>query len=482
MEQKDAIKKGKYPAKNHCARVAEHIAKNLSKSNQQIPSTSVIYLEGQKTILQEDNDEPQPFRQRRSFFYLSGCALPDCHLTYNISTSTLTLFIPPLDPDSVIWSGLPLLPKDALEQYDIDECLTTKDLPAHLSWISKQHPAPTLYIETETSTSLSSILADLHTESSILHPVIDECRVVKDPYEIALIRHANDISTRAHTAVLRAIPTAKNEQDLEATFIASCISSGAKEQAYSGIFGSGENAATLHYQKNDQVSDPPIYVGDSPPVPRARQNLLVDAGAEWSCYCSDVTRTMPLSGTFSAESRAIYSLVQEMQDAAFALLRAGVSWESLHLRAHEVAISGLLKLGILRNGSPEELLKERISVAFFPHGLGHYLGLDTHDTGGNPDHGDQDGMFRYLRIRGEVPEGSVVTVEPGVYFCRFIVEPYLKDERTRGFIDEGVLERFWEVGGVRIEDDVLVTKDGYENLTTAPKGIEEMERIIKGSE
>ncbi|KAL8927569.1 MAG: hypothetical protein Q9208_002376 [Pyrenodesmia sp. 3 TL-2023] len=469
MEQKDPILKGKYPAKSHCARVAEHLATHLAERNKQIPTTSIIYLEGQKTILQEDNDEPQPFRQRRSFFYLSGCALSDCHLTYNISTSTLTLFIPPLDPDTVIWSGLPLLPKDALDQYDIDECLTTSDLPSHLSRLSEQDPTPTLYTKTETSTSLSSVLADLPTDSSMLHPVIDECRVVKDPYEIALIRHANDISTRAHIAVLRAIPTAKNEQDLEATFIASCISSGAKEQAYSGIFGSGENAATLHYQGNNQSLS-------------GRQNLLVDAGAEWSCYCSDVTRTMPLRGTFSRESRAIYTLVQEMQSASFALLRAGVSWESLHLRAHEVAIAGLLQLGILRNGSPDELLQERISVAFFPHGLGHYLGMDTHDTGGKPDHGDPDGMFRYLRIRGEVPEGSVVTVEPGVYFCRFIVEPYLKDERTRRFVDEGVLERYWEVGGVRIEDDVLVTKDGYENLTTAPKGIEEMERIIGGGE
>ena len=96
-------------------------------------------------------------------------------------------------------------------------------------------------------------------------------------------------------------------------------------------------------------------------------------------------------------------------------------------------------------------MQERISVAFFPHGLGHYLGLDTHDVGGEPDYGDSDGMFRYLRIRGRIPEGGVVTVEPGIYFCRFIVEPLLKDERKRGFIDEEVLERYWSVGGVRIE-------------------------------
>ena len=190
-------------------------------------------------------------------------------------------------------------------------------------------------------------------------------------------------------------------------------------------------------------------------------------------------------------------------------------------------MQGLLDLGILRR--PDEgctvadLMRERISVAFFPHGLGHHLGMDTHDTGGNPDYGDRDSLFRFLRIRGSVPEGAVVTVEPGVYFCRFILEPFLRDEVKGRFIDERVLEGFWGVGGVRIEgsfllllflpslscfsfttgqvrfwgcydevwrrmladivgvlDDVLVTKDGYENLTTAPKGIEEMERIIAG--
>lgn len=377
--------------------------------------------------------------QRRSFFYLSGCALPDCHLTYEVSISTLTLFIPPLDPDSVIWSGLPLLPSEALKKYDIDACLTTADLPSFLA--NFPDPKPTLYLKTGTTLSEHTLnITSLPTDYKYLQPAIDECRVTKDPYEVALLRQANAVSTRAHTAVLQAIPDAKNEQDLEATFIASCISSGAKNQAYHGIFGSGENAATLHYQHNDQLLE-------------GRKNILVDAGAEWDCYCSDVTRTMPLNpdGKFDTESRQIYEIVEKMQDAAFALLKAGVQWEQLHVRAHQIAVEGLLALGILRNGTPKELMEERLGVAFFPHGLGHYLGMDTHDTGGNPNYEDKDMIFRYLRIRGEIPEGGVVTVEPGVYFCRFIIEPYLKDERTKKYINEEVLDRYWSVGGVRIE-------------------------------
>ncbi|KAL8976488.1 MAG: hypothetical protein Q9177_006848, partial [Variospora cf. flavescens] len=375
MELQDRILEGKYPAKDHCAKVVAYL-----RSKHRVSSDSILYLEGQKSILLEDSDEAQPFR--------------------------LTLFIPPLSPDSVIWSGLPLLPPDAVKKYDIDACLTTSELPTHLSQFQNQDPKPTLYLKTDAVTAeLSSIVAALSTDSSLLHSAIDECRVTKDAYEIALLRHANAISTRAHIAVLRAIPAARNEQDLEAVFIASCIASGAKHQAYHGIFGSGENAATLHYQHNDQAL-------------AGRKNILIDAGAEWSCYCSDVTRTAPLGGggggTFDAESRQIYELVMEMQEAAYALLKAGVEWETLHLRAHEVAVAGLLRLGILRNGTPEELLRERISVAFFPHGLGHYLGMDTHDTGGGADYADPDRMFRYLRIRGRVPEGSVVTVEPGV--------------------------------------------------------------------
>ncbi|KAL8968552.1 MAG: hypothetical protein Q9183_002409 [Haloplaca sp. 2 TL-2023] len=459
MEAQDPILKEKYPAKAHCAKVASYL-----QSNHGIPGSSVIYLEGQKDRLQEDNDEAQPFRQRRSFFYLSGCSLPDCHLIYEVSTSTLTLFIPALDPDSVIWSGLPLMPPEALKKYDIDHCLPNTELASHLSNLATQTPKPHLYTK---GAALSDDPHGFSTNTELLHPAINQCRIEKDDHEIALLRHANAVTAAAHAAVLRAIPTATNEQDLEAAFISTCVSLGAKKQAYHGIFGSGENAATLHYQHNDESL-------------KGRKNVLVDAGAEWECYCADVTRTMPLSGQFDDESKRIYQLVQKMQEASFAMLKAGVKWEDLHWRAHEVAVKGLLELGILRNGTEKELLEQRISVAFFPHGLGHYLGLDTHDVGGKAEAGDSDAMFRYLRIRGEIPARSVVTVEPGIYFCRFIVEPYLKDEGKNKFIDEEVLERYWSVGGVRIEDDVLVTKDGYENLTTAPEGLEEMARTEAG--
>lgn len=271
----------------------------------------------------------------------------------------------------------------------------------------------------------------------MLKTAIEESRVRKTPYEVALIRHANAVSTAAHTAVMRAVKSARSEQELEAIFLKTCIERGCRNQAYHGIFAAGTSAATLHYVRND--------------APLAgKLNLLLDAGAEARCYASDITRTFPVGGRFSSESRAIYDVVLRMQEECLAMLKEGVLWDSVHEHAHRVAIDGLRALGVLK-GDREEILKARTSVAFFPHGLGHYMGMDTHDTGGNPDYGDSDTMFRYLRVRGSLPRDSVITVEPGIYFCRFIVEPYLRDEKHRGFIDEKVLESYWEVGGVRIE-------------------------------
>ncbi|KAL2397973.1 putative Xaa-Pro aminopeptidase pepP [Exophiala dermatitidis] len=449
MSATDTTLKGKYPAKAHCRRVAKYL------TDAGLARDGVIYLEAQKTRMVEDDDQAVPFRQRRYFFYLSGCRLPDAYLTYNIPQDILTLFIPPVDPDSVIWAGLPESKEEALQKYDVDQVLYSDEVNAALAAYGTPQSKTTVYAIPEQVSEHITFLPFAATDFEHLKTAIDECRVIKDSYEVALMRKANQISTLAHIEAAKVVRTATNEQELYGAFIGTCISNGAHEQAYHSICASGTSCSTLHYIRNDQ----PL---------RERLNILLDAGAEYNCYCADITRTFPISGTFTPESQTIYNIVDEMQSSCFKLLRANVRWEDVHEHAHWVAIRGLKKAGILV-GNEQEIFDKRISVAFFPHGLGHYLGMDTHDTGGHANYDDPDTMFKYLRVRGNVPAGAVITVEPGIYFCKFILDPVLEDPKLSKYIDKTVLDRYWAVGGVRIEDDIHITEDGYENLTDTPK-------------
>ncbi|KAI0480102.1 peptidase M24, structural domain-containing protein, partial [Xylariaceae sp. FL0804] len=459
----DTILKGKYPAKAHARRVVEYIQAKVPDATK-----GVLYLEATSDRLLEDSDEPVPFRQRRAFMYLSGVDLPDCSLLYDMATHTSTLFIPPVDPESVIWSGLPLSPAEALARYDVDAVLPSTELNPTLARLGRDGgPDSTVFaVAPERVADAVTFLEFGRTNFGVLGDAVDACRVRKDDYEVALIRRANAVSGRAHRAVLEAVRQARNEYELEGVFLGECARRGAKKQAYPSIVASGRAAATLHYVHNDKDL-------------AGKDLLLLDAGAEWSTYAADITRTFPISGKFTKESRAIYDLVLHMQQQCISELREGVLWDAVHHFAHELAIDGLLSLGILR-GDRREILEARTSAAFLPHGLGHYLGMDTHDTGGHPNYADEDPMFRYLRIRGTLPAGSVVTVEPGIYFCEFILRPYLQDPKHSKFIDEKVLDKYWDVGGVRIEDNLLITKGGYVNLTDAVKDPDEMEKIICG--
>ncbi|KAJ5750862.1 hypothetical protein N7533_007890 [Penicillium manginii] len=447
MATVDAILAAKYPGKAHARRVAQAL---------KAQDAGAIYLEAQKTRLIEDNDEAMPFRQRRPFFYLTGCPEPDASMVYDIKADELTLFIPPIDPDSVIWSGLPLSLEEAANLYDVDHVQYTTDVNSTLSKIASAHAGKTVAFSIGEQVSQDiSFAAFASSNSTDLKKVIDDARVVKDAYEVALLRKANDISTKGHIAIAKAARAATNERELEAAWLAGCIANGCREQSYHPIFAGGANGATLHYVKNDE------FLVDQ--VTKLRKgNLLIDAGGEYRTYCADITRVVPLNGTFPAETRAIYEIVLRMQDECIAMLKEGVRWDDVHAHAHRVAIRGLLDLGILR-GEEEELFVKRVSVAFFPHGLGHYLGMDTHDTGGYPNYADEDKMFRYLRI----------------YFCRFIIDPVLNDPETGKYIDAAVLERYWNVGGVRIEDNIHITKDGHDNLTSAPKAIAEIEALAQ---
>lgn len=308
---------------------------------------------------------------------------------------------------------------------------------------------------------------------------MDAARVIKDPCEVKLIQHANSVSAHAHREVLAGIHRFRNEAQIEATFVDACMSQGAKHQAYSVIAASGENNSTLHYVKNDE----PL---------KGRQLVCLDAGCEWDCYASDVTRTFPISGSWpSQEAKDIYELVQLMQTSCIEKLQPGVRFLDLHVLAHKIAIKGLLRLGILGGGTPEEMYESGASRAFFPHGLGHHLGLEVHDVAPMLQVPRQQRLDAQLMSRDQrcmhpctldswaLEEGMVITVEPGIYFSRYGLEHiYLRSRKISKFINLAVVKRYLPVGGVRIEDDILITADGYRNLTTAPKG-EEMLRIIR---
>lgn len=325
--------------------------------------------------------------------------------------------------------------EEAKEKYDVDEVeYIAPDLNARLAHIASLKQKPTVFAIHAIPDEITFLGFD-EKDFKVVREAIEVCRSVKDDYEIAMIGKANQISSKAHEEVLKRVRHAKNERELEAVFLGNCIADGARNQAYDSIVASGRSAATLHYVKNNEPLE-------------GKLNLLLDAGCEWDCYASDITRTFPINGKFTKESREIYDIVLKMQLECIAVLREGVLWEDVHLLAHKILIDGLLGLGILK-GDKDEILKTRTSVAFLPHGLGHYLGMDTHDTGGNPNYQDPDPIFRYLRVRGRLPANSVITVEPGIYFCRFIIEPVLRDATRARFIDAEVLEKYWDVGGVR---------------------------------
>lgn len=365
-------------------------------------------------------------------------------------------------------------------RYDVDDVRYTSTLGRDLDHWAKGHNDSTIYVLHDSQQPHLS--GSVHVDSSKLQLAMDAARVIKDSYEIRLIQRANSISAHAHHAVLDGIHRFRNEAQIEATFLDACISQGAKHQAYSIIAASGENNSTLHYVKNDE----PLG---------GRQLVCLDAGCEWNCYASDVTRTFPICGVWpSQEAKDTYELVHLMQTSCIKRLKPGVKFLDLYFLAHKIAIEGLLRLDLLHGGTPDEMYRAGASRAFFPHGLGHHLGLEVHDvspTQGfslqqeieaqaiDPDHGR---MRPCTSDSPALEEGMVVTVEPGIYFSRYGFEHiYLRSPRIARFINMSVVKRYQPVGGVRIEDDILITTDGYRNLTTAPKGEEMLKMIRNGA-
>jgi Xaa-Pro aminopeptidase len=396
---------------------------------------------------------------------------PNAHVTYDIHRDLLTLFIAPIDPDRVIWTGRGSTIDEAFDKYDVDDVQVSPDLVDVVKRWTDKTDAP-VFILHPTQEAFPGQNKLPRVDFTKLQNAIDQCRVIKDPHEIALIRKANEISADAHRTVLSNIRALTNETQVEGIFKDVCLSRGAKHQSYAPIAGSGENAAILHYTKNDEPLE-------------GRQLMVLDAGAEWCMYASDVTRSFPLHGDWSKEAQATYDLVQKMQDSCIEKIKPGTRFLDLHVLAHQIAVHGLLKLGILQNGSAEEILEAGSTLAFFPHGLGHHLGLEVHDVSDQPinsawngESAEREQLTAKLisgacrspvnKESGGLEEDMVLTVEPGIYFSRFAIKKFLESPVHSKYINKDVVERYYPVGGVRIEDDILVNALHFHGRLTHP--------------
>lgn len=452
----------KYPAKQHVSNVKTHF---LEKSSELTADQTFFFISGERLTLYPYSDQNPPFRQNRYFYYITGCNIPGAHALYSLRDEKLTLFLPDVDKEDIMWSGPPLSPEEALGKFDIDEVKYAVDLEHTLREIAF---SKNTILTTDLNGANNEYTQYLVPDNSDFFYALDESRLIKDDYELALMRHAAQITDNSHLAAMRASPIEENEGHIHAEFIYHSIRQGSKHQSYDPICCSGPNCGTLHYTKNDENL-------------LSKESVLIDAGAEWENYTSDVTRCWPINGKWSKEHLNIYNIVLKMQLETLKKIKNGQSWEELHLLAHKIMIEEFLKLGIFHNGDEDEIFKSGISGAFFPHGLGHLLGMDTHDVGGHANYQDENPLLAYLRLRRPLKTGMVVTDEPGVYFSPFLIEHGLRNPEKAKYVNQDELGKYWKIGGVRIEDDILVTEEGYENFTQVTKDPKEISDIILDS-
>jgi Xaa-Pro dipeptidase len=287
------------------------------------------------------------------------------------------LWIPCISERQALYFGSPPSPEDCKSRSHLSDVRYINELPrylrTYLASSTASHSAPTtifiLHRDQTPPIDRDHTSGIVCLDSARLQPAMDAARVIKTQYEIAAIRHANAVSSAAHRSVLKRLKRMTNEREIEALFRGFCLAAGAKHQAYPVIVGSGPNAATLHYDANDE----PLA---------GRQLVVLDAGCEWACYASDITRTLPIGGVLTPEAKAVYAVVERMQEQCIAAVRPGEAYYRLHLLAARIATEGLLELGVLTGGTAAEIAAKGTVAAFFPHGLGHHVGLDVHDVSG----------------------------------------------------------------------------------------------------
>lgn len=425
---------------------------------------NVIYLKGSELMYRYQTDYEFPFRQESNFWYLTGVDEPDYHMILDLKTETYHLFAPKRDEHYGVWHGHIKLKEDIQTLYEPDELHYDNRL---LTVLKNLNPKVIYCLNEDQAEFLEDLDRSFRVDTESLNDAITFCRTIKTEDELNLMREAARINNIAHRKVMEQVKPGMYEYELKAIFDYHQVKRGLLFEAYNGIHAAGKNSSILHYTDcTNRLANGDLY--------------LIDAGYEYEGYASDVTRTYPANGRFRDDQAAVYQTVLNALNAVIEAVKPGVKMEDLHMAAAEIILKGLKQMGLVK-GSIEDLMEKDIFALFFPHGLGHFLGLDTHDVGGYPkgvERIDRPGI-RFLRARRELQPGMVVTIEPGLYFIPALLENAFEDEEKSKFLNADKLQAFFDFGGVRIEDNIIITEDGCENMTDVPKEIKEIEKIIR---
>ena len=412
-------------------------------------SAALIFAAPEAT---RSNDSEYPYRQSSDFWYFTGFNEPEAVLVLIKSDDThnhSVLFNRVRDLTAEIWFGRRLGQDAAPEKLGVERALAFSEINEQLYQLLNgldvvyHAQGEYAYADELVFAALDKLRKgsrqNLSAPASLTdwRPIVHEMRLFKSPEELDVMRRAGEISALAHTRAMEKCRPGMFEYQLEGEILHEFNRHGARFPSYNTIVGGGENGCILHYTENESE----LRDGDL---------VLIDAGCEYRGYAGDITRTFPVNGKFSPAQRAVYDIVLESLETALTLFRPGTSIQDVTGSVIRIMVNGLVKLGILK-GDVEELIADNAHRAFFMHGLSHWLGLDVHDVGGyGPD-----------RSRTLEP-GMVLTVEPGLYIAPDADVP----AEYRGI-------------GIRIEDDIVITENGNENLTASVvKKADEIEALM----
>ncbi len=401
------------------------------------------------------NDTDFSFCQNKSFYYLTGFNEPDGLLVLlkRDNTEQTILFSLPKDEKQEIWHGRRVGQTKACNEYGFDQCFTLDEqndlISQYLNGLTQVYFA---FDDEKLTQTVFDFLAQVRATTRQggkvpahlvdASPIINELRLIKSAREIEVMRQVSFISCLAHKRAMQKTKENLFEYQIENEILHEFTRHGARYPAYATIVAGGDNANILHYTNNDErLSNDDL--------------LLIDAGGELSGYAADITRTFPVNGKYTPYQKALYQVVLDTKTEVISAIKPGVSFAQLNEIANQCLTEGLFKLGIF-SGDLDELVKEKACKKYFIHGLGHWLGLDVHDVG------DYHVNEEKAQLR-EFSKGMVLTIEPGLYMP----------------LDDSEIDAKWRGIGIRIEDNIVVTSNGYENLTAScPETIDDIEALM----